>query len=344
MDARLARYIGRRLVLAVGTVWGVSTLVFLLMKVIPGDQAAVAAGAGATPEQIEQVRHRLGFDQSVPAQYWHYLVRLVHGDLGTSTFTYRPVAADLADALPSTVELVAAAMLLNLLVAVPIGIYAAARENQRPDSVIRVLAILLGAIPLFWLGLLLQYVFSVRLGALPVSGVLSGGIEVSHITGLTTVDALLSGNGEAFLDASAHLVLPAVALAIPFMAFVIRIVRAAMTTALAADFITVAQAKGVSTSRLMIRHALRNCLAPIVNLVGLQFGWMIGGAVLIESVFSRPGIGNYLTQAVQQKDTFAALGVVIFTGAIVAVASLVVDLIQILADVRVRVQQIGARA
>ncbi|MBN9620939.1 MAG: ABC transporter permease, partial [Actinobacteria bacterium] len=214
----------------------------------------------------------------------------------------------------------------------------------RADGVIRVVAILLGAVPLFWFGLLLQYFLAVKAPIFPVSGVLNAGVQVHKITGFTTLDALLSGNWSGFVDAVEHLFLPALTLAIPFMAFVIRIVRAAMVTALTADHVTVAHAKGVPNRRVLVRHALRNCLAPIVNLLGLQFGWMIGGAVLIESVFSRPGIGNYLTQAIQQKDTFAALGVVVFTGAIIAVTNLVVDVIQLLADVRVRVQQLGVAA
>ena len=344
MDRKLLRYVARRLLLAVGTVWGVATFVFLLMKAIPGDQAAVAAGAGASPEQIELVRHRLGFDQPVLGQYWSYLIRLVHGNLGTSTFTFRPVTSDLASLLPSTIELVCTSMLLNLFIAVPIGIYAAAKQRGRSDNAIRTMAIFLGAIPIFWFGLLLQYVLAVKLAILPVSGVLSSDYAVGRVTGATTVDSLLAGDWPAFSDAVQHLALPAVTLAIPFMSFVIRVVRSAMITALSADHVTVARAKGVPPAGLMTRHALRNCLSPIVTLLGLQFGWMIGGAVLVESVFSRPGIGNYLTQAVQQKDTFAGLGVVLFTGAIVALMSLTVDLIQLSTDVRVRAIQIGVSA
>ncbi|MEV8634112.1 ABC transporter permease [Streptosporangium sp. NPDC051023] len=342
MDRRLMRYLLRRLWLVVLTVWGLATLVFFMIKAIPGDEAQSAAGITATPEQVEVVRERLGLNLPLWGQYLAYLWRLLHGDLGSSIFTFRPVTADLGGALPATIELVAAAVLLNLLVGIPVGMLAAAYERRRPDAAIRLGAIAGGALPLFWLGLILQHLFGARLGLLPISGTQSMGVEVPRVTGLATVDSLLAGDLPAWWDAVQHLVLPAVTLSVPFVAFAVRLVRTSMITALEADHVVMARAKGASPLRVMLQHGLRTCLGPIVTLIGMQTGWMIGAAVLIEGVFGRPGVGAYLTEAVQQKDTFAVLGVVLFTGVTVTLVNLAVDLVQLVSDPRIRAAQFGA--
>ncbi|TQK70327.1 MULTISPECIES: ABC transporter permease [unclassified Nocardioides] len=332
----LARYLARRLALLVTTLWGVVTIVFLLIKAIPGDEAQAAAGVTATPEQVEVVRQRLGLDESVLQQYLNYLGRLLHGDLGTSIFTFQPVLGDLQQLIPYTVELVGLAMVINLTCGVPLGVLAAARHRTRTDNSVRLAAIFCGALPTFWLAMIAQTLIGRKLGVVPISGVSTLGVEVPRRTGFLTVDSLLAGDLTAFSDALAHLVLPAAVLAIPFMSFVIRVVRGSMITALEADHVTAARAKGARERTVLLQHGLRNAIAPVSTLVGLQVGWMMGGAVMVETVFSRPGFGSYLTQAVAQKDTFAVIGMVLVVGVIVTFVGLLVDLVQLAADPRVR--------
>jgi peptide/nickel transport system permease protein len=332
----LALFVARRLLLLATTLLGIVTIVFLMIKAIPGDEAQAAAGLTASPEQVEAVRRRLGLDDSVLQQYLGYLGRLLHGDLGNSIFTFRPVASDLSGLIPYTVELVVLAMLINVSVGVPAGILAAARHRSRVDDSVRLLAIFCGALPTFWLAMIGQAVIGRQLGLTPISGVATIGLDVPKRTGFLTLDSLLAGNLVAFDDALAHLVLPAAVLSIPFMSFVIRVVRSSMITALEADHVTAARAKGASERTVLLRHGLRNAIAPVSTLLGLQIGWMMGGAVLVETVFNRPGFGSYLTQAVAHKDTFAVLGMVLVVGVIVTFVGLVVDLVQLAADPRVR--------
>ncbi|MBO9521533.1 MAG: ABC transporter permease [Nocardioidaceae bacterium] len=344
MDQRVATYAAKRALACAFIVWGIATLVFLMIKAIPGDEAQSAAGITATPAQVEQVRHRLGLDHSLPVQYVDYLGRLAHGDLGTSIVSFRPVREELTERIPASVELVGSAMLLDVLVGVPLGMLAAARFRRTTDNVVRWVAILASAVPLFWLGLMLQSFVGLKLDLLPLSGSQTIGKESPRVTGMATVDALLAGNLSGFGDAVAHLVLPAVTLSIPFIGFVSRITRSSIVGTLQSDFASVVRAKGASESRIVVRHALPNSLGPIVTFAALQFGWMFSATVLVESIFGRPGVGSYLADSVTQKDTFAVLGLVLFIGTVVAVASAVADMIQLLVDPRIRAAQVGAPA
>ncbi len=187
-------------------------------------------------------------------------------------------------------------MVINLSVGIPAGIWAAARHRSRVDDSIRLLAIFCGALPTFWLAMIAQSVIGRRMGLVPISGVQSVGTQIPRVTGFPTIDSLLAGDVAAFVDVFSHLVLPAAVLAIPFMSFVIRVVRSSMITALEADHVTAARAKGVPERQVLIQHGLRNAIAPVSTLIGLQVGWMMGGAVLVETVFNRPGFGSYLTE------------------------------------------------
>lgn len=333
---QLAAYVVRRLVLLVTTLLGILTIVFLMVKAIPGDEAQAAAGVTATAEQVEVVRQRLGLDESLMRQYLSYVGRVLHGDLGTSVFTFQPVIHDLGALIPFTIELVVLAMLINLSVGIPIGIWAAARHRTRVDDTVRLLAIFCGALPTFWLAMITQSVVGRQWGLVPISGVATMDVEPPRRTGFLTVDSLLAGDLHALGDAFAHLVLPAAVLAIPFMSFVIRVVRSSMITALEADHVTAARAKGVPERQVLLQHGLRNAIAPVSTLVGLQVGWMMGGAVMVETVFNRPGFGSYLTTAVSQQDTFAVLGMVLVVGVMVTFVGLLVDIVQLAADPRVR--------
>lgn len=341
MSRPLLRYALRRALHCLGVVWGIATLVFLMIKAIPGDEAQAAAGDTATPAQVEAVRHRLGLDQSVLVQYVKYLGRVIHGDLGTSIVSFRPVRSELAERIPPTLELVGAAMLLNVCVGIPLGMAAAARFRRPTDAGIRVFAIVISAVPIFWLGLMLQSFVGLKLHLLPISGSQSIGTQIPHVTGMPTVDALITGHLSAFWDALRHLVLPAVTLSAGFIGFSIRIARSSVIGTLRSEYATVVRAKGASQARLIGRHAFPNSLAPIVTFTGLQLGWMFSATVLVESIYGRPGIGSYLVDSVTEKDTFAVLGIVLFVGTAVAVTSAVVDLIQLVIDPRVRAAHVG---
>ncbi|GAB2856435.1 ABC transporter permease subunit [Actinocorallia aurea] len=332
----MRRLLFRRLPQTVLSVWGIATVIFLLMKAIPGDPARIAAGRTATPEQVEAARQRLGLDEPLIEQYLSYLWRLLHGDLGTSVVTFQPVTSDLATVLPPTLELVVITMIINVCVAVPLGVVAAVRHGRAADTAIRITVVLGGGIPVFWLGLMLQYVVGTRLGWLPISGRTSYGMESPAVTGFATLDALLAGNPAGLLDTLLHLILPAIALSAPFLAAVARGVRSSLLGALASDHVVFARAKGGSTSRVVVRHALRSALTPTLTLLGMQFGWILGAALLVETVFGLPGVGTYLANAVGSQDTFAVLGSVLVVGVVFVLMNLLVDLAQVALDPRTR--------
>jgi len=237
----MLRFIVRRLGLMALVLFGLAAIVFLMAQVVPGDPARTAAGRNATAEQVAQARERLGLDEPLLVQFGRHLSRLAHGDLGTSLFTSRPITADLADVLPASVELVLAAMLVNLLVAVPLGVISAARRGRAADLAARLIVMFGAAVPVFWLGLMLQYLLAAQWQVFPLTGRLSFGVSVPERTGMVTVDALLAGDLGAFSDALAHLVLPAVTLAAPFVAVVARTLRSTMISALDRDFVTLAE-------------------------------------------------------------------------------------------------------
>lgn len=333
----MLRFVLRRVGLTFVVLWGLVTLVFVLLQFLPGDPARTAAGRTASAEQVEAVRERLGLDLPLPVQYVKYLLRLLQGDLGRSVFTSQPIASDLADVAPSSLELVVAAMLVNLVVAVPLGVLAAVHRGRAADLAARLVVVLGNALPVFWLGLLLQFLFGAQWGLLPISGQLGREHRVPTVTGARTVDTLLAGDPAAFGDALAHLALPAVVLAAPFIAVVARTLRSSMIGALDRESIAVVRAKGAGPARVAVRHALRNALIPTSTVVGLQLGWMLGSTVLVESIFGRQGIGSYATTAVAQNDTYAVIGVVLVVGVVFCVAALLVDLVQLWLNPRLRV-------
>lgn len=330
----MIRFLLRRLMFALVSLWALITIVFLMIKVIPGDQAKIAAGEGASPEMIELVRERLGLDQPLVVQYARYLTRLVQGDLGTSTSTFQPIADNLREAFPSTLELVLMSMATVVVFGVSIALLIVANRGGVVDGTVRVVAIAAAGMPLFWIAFMLQLGLSGT--AIPISGAISPQYVVPKTTGLLLVDALLAGQPAAFGDALLHLVLPVVVLALPQTVVIIRTLRTSMLGEMHEEYILMARSKGASTARILIRHALPNAAVPMVTVLGLQVGYMLSGAVIIESIVARPGVGAYLTNSVLQKDTFAVLGTVLFIGVVVLVASLLVDLFQLAIDPRVR--------
>jgi peptide/nickel transport system permease protein len=304
---------------------------------IPGDPARVAAGRSATIEQVEAMREKLGLTKPLFEQYFSFLSQTVQGDLGTSIFTFRPVLVDLMQVLPSSIELVFAAMLINLFIAIPLGIVTALVRGSRTDFVLRLLTLIGATVPVFWLGLVLQYLLGAKLKIVPISGQKPSGVQIERVTGMTTLDAFISGDIMLFTQTLRYLALPAFVLSLAFIAVSARTLRSGMINVLDSDYVKLARAKGVSEIRMVSKHALRNAILPTFTILGMQVGWMLGSTVLVESIFGRQGIGSYATTAVLQKDIFAVISVVLVMGIVVTVLNLLVDIGHKLIDPRLRV-------
>jgi ABC-type dipeptide/oligopeptide/nickel transport system permease component len=337
----MARYTGRRLLASAVAVAILVVVVFLMTKAIPGDEAHVAAGASATPAQVAAMRHTLGLDRSVPAQLLTYVDRVIHGNLGTSIMTHAPVSRAIGQALPVTFELVILAMILMLALVVPAAIIATLRPERTADNSIRVAVLLFAALPTYWIALELQQLLTDKLRLFPSTGSISNGYDVPRHTGSVLLDSLLAGNGAAFSNAFQHYLLPAFILMIPFTATLFRALRAEMLSVLGREHIMVARACGLPTGRLIFRHVLPNAAGPALTVLGVQVGDMIGASVLVEAVFGLNGMGSFLTTAVYNKDTFAVLAGVLVIGVIVVCANLVVDLLQMVRDPRLRAVTVG---
>lgn len=333
----MAKFVLRRLAMVPVVLWLVATLVFFMIQLIPGDPARVAAGRNATLEQVQAMQQKLGLNKPLVEQYVSFLNQTIHGDLGTSIFTFRPVLTDLGQVLPSSFELVFAAMLINIAVAIPLGVITAIFRGTRTDFALRIITLLGATVPVFWLGLVLQYLLGAQMRIFPISGQKPSGTQIERITGMTTIDALASGNLPLFFMTLHYIALPAFVLSTSFIAVSARTLRSGMINILDSDFITLARAKGISNFRLILRHALRNAILPTFTILGMQVGWMLGSTVLVESIFGRQGIGSYATTAVLQKDIFAVIAVVLVMGVVVTLVNLLVDIGQKLIDPRLRI-------
>ena len=333
----LLTYLARRAGLTVFVLFGVSIITFVITHIVPADPVAAYLGEHAPPALVEKVRHEIGLDRPLPVQYVIYITGLLHGNLGVSIMDTRPVDQDLAQYLPATVELTAAAMLVALLVGVPAGIISALYKDGWPDQVTRVLALGGVSLPIFYTALLLLGLLYSRLGILPGPGQL--GIYTQpppHITGMVAVDALVSGNWAALGDALRHLVLPALVLGYYSSGIITRITRGSLLEVLRQDYVRTARAKGIPESGVVLRHALRNALLPTVTVIGLTFGSLLQGAVLTETIFSWPGIGRYATNSVTSVDVPAVLGVTLVAAVIYSAVNLFVDVLYAYLDPQIR--------
>ncbi|HYW24360.1 MAG TPA: ABC transporter permease [Terriglobales bacterium] len=302
-------YLVRRVLVAIPTVFGVATVVFFLRTLLPGDPAIIIAGPQATPEAIANIRRQLGLDQPLWQQYLSFLGGLVHGDLGISTRTGQPVIQEIATRAPYTAQLAVASLVLAVLVGVTLGVLAATRRSTVGDLGISSGAVFGVSMPVYWLGLMLIVVFAVRFRVLPAAGTDQG---------------------------LASLVLPTVTLALFSMGLVTRQTRSAMLEVLGQDFVRTARAKGAGRRAVLIRHALRNALLPIVTTIGLQFGILLGGAVLTESIFAWPGVGRLLVDSIGSRDYPVVQGVVLLLSVAFITINIVTDLIYAYVDPRIR--------
>ena len=315
---------------------GVSIVVFFMVRAIPGDPAQLLLGQQATEEQVQQVRQNMGLDKPVIVQYGIFLADAVRGDLGDSIVTGRPVTTELLARLPATLELTAFAMLVAILVGVPVGVISAVKQYSLLDKFTSVLALVGISMPIFWLAMILIVIFFVNLGWLPFPGRLSTGYAVTSITGLVLVDSLLTLNFAAFWDGLKHLILPAIALGTIPMAVIMRMTRSSMLEVMGEDYVRTARAKGVVPWRVIFKHALRNAMLPTVTVIGLQAGLLMGGAVITETIFSWPGVGQIAAESVYRRDYAMVQGVVLYGAALFVLVNLVVDVLYGVLDPRVR--------
>jgi peptide/nickel transport system permease protein len=336
----LGWYFVKRVLLIVPTLFGVSVITFTLTYLLPGNPALVKAGPLATPEHIAEMERRMGLDRPVAVQYWRYLSGVLRGDLGESATTGRPVLQDLLQRVPATLELTLASLLVALGVGIPLGVLAAVRRDGWVDHVSRLLGVGGVAMPTFWTGLLVLYVFFYKLGvAPPPLGRLSAGASApTAITGLYTVDALLTANWAALRSALAQLVLPALTLGFSVMAPLMRMVRATMLETLESDYIKAAWAAGLPRRTIVYGDALRNCLIPVITLIGVVFGFLMAGNVVVEIVFAWPGIGNYAVTSLMSKDSGPIQSFVLFVAVVYVVVNLAVDLAYGFVDPRIRLR------
>ena len=332
----MLRFVVRRLLLLVPILLGLSILVFAWIRALPGGPAEALLGERATAESIAQIEKQYGLDKPLPVQYVSYLKTVVQGDFGTSITTRQPVTEEIKRRFPATVELALAAGIFSILLGIPLGFLAAKRYGGVLDHASLVGSLLGISIPVFFLGIILKYIFSVQLGWLPTVGRMSVLIDVDHPTGFYVLDAILAGNMEALWDVLKHLVLPAVALGSIPLAIIARITRAAVLDVQNEDYVRTARAKGLSPGIVDRRHVLRNALLPISTIIVLQVGLLLSGAVLTETVFAWPGMGTWLVDAIDSRDFPVLQGGILFLAVIFVFVNLIVDISYAIINPRIR--------
>lgn len=331
----MMRFITRRVLLALPSLFGLLIITFVMIRVVPADPSAALAGDNATPEQIAKIRTQYGFDQPLHRQFASYLGDVLRLDFGDSQYSARPVATDIAQRLPATLELTLAALFLATALGIPLGVVAALYHNRWPDFLLRILSIGGVALATFWVAIMLQLLFAMQLGWLPLRGRSGVGIAFSSgPTGFLTLDALLSGRIDVFTDALRHMVLPALTLSLGGIATITRFTRAGVLDTLQKDFVTYERALGYPRSRLIWVYVLRNSVVASVTQIGLLFGSLIAGAVVVESIFDWPGLGSYTVQAIFTADYKVMLAVTLLVGVIYAVVNILTDIVHGLIDPR----------
>jgi peptide/nickel transport system permease protein len=341
-------YVLRRLAFLGLVLLGVSMVVFLVLRGMPGVDplaAYIAPGFPMSQEALASLRKELHLDEPLPIQYLYYVSNLVRGDWGYSRTAAQPVLDALLGRLPATVELAVFAVVLSTALGVPAGIIAAMRKDRAPDVVVRVVSITGISFPVFWLGILLQFFFFYYLGQLGLPNLPSRGRvgdvvallnPLAPVTGFYLIDSVIRGNLPVFTSALRHLVLPAFALSLISLAAIVRIMRASMLEVLRQDYILLARSKGLPTRIVILRHALRNAITPVLTTAGTTLGILLGGAVVVETVFSWPGMGSLAAQGILNNDSILVVGFTLFVATMMVVVNLVVDVLYAVVDPRVR--------
>lgn len=333
---RLFARLARRLATTLLVLFGVSVLIFLIARIIPGDPARIALGPRATEAQVEQMRATLHLDEPLVAQYVHFLGDLLRGDLGISLYTNRPVMTDIAQFLPATLELVFLAGFLMIVIGLPLGAIAARYRGRWPDDLIRVLTLMTVSAPAFVWAVVLVLLFSYQLQWFPIAGRISETIQVEPVTGFMLIDTLIAGRWDAFVSALHHIILPAFALSLSGIGQAARLTRANMITTYKQPFVEMAEAYGFPERRIASRYAFRPSLIPSLTILGLDFAALLGNAFLVEVIFAWPGISRYGVGVILQKDLNAIVGTVMIISATFLIANLIVDLLVSVINPRLR--------
>ena len=318
-----------RILATIPIVFGVAIVVFFFIRLTPGDPVDIMMGQGGaiSEGEMDRLRQEFHLDEPLHVQLWLFLKDAVRGDLGYSYVLKRPVTLLIAERLPATIELALGALILSLVVAMPIGIFSAVRQNSSLDRLSMAGAFLGISMPAFWLGIILILLFSVRLKLLPVQGRLSFDANLQEITGFFVLDSLLTGNRVALLSSLKHLVLPSITLGAPVAAVIARVLRSSMLETLRSDYVTLARSKGAPEWSVVLKHALRNALIPTVTVVGLQVGILLGGNMIVETVFSWPGLGSMVVSAIFDRDFPLIQGSVMIYAFTFVMANLIVDVL-----------------
>jgi peptide/nickel transport system permease protein len=335
----LRRYILTRIGLTLPMIFILATMVFFILRILPGDPVSSALGPKGTPEMIQHIRETLGLNDPLIVQYGKFLWNMVTLRFGNSLVGgHRPIIDEMSERFPATLELIVPASILALLIGIYGGALAAAKRKQALDFSLRIYSVIIYSLPVFWLGLVLQLFFGVRLKWLPVSGRIDAiiGTSLKTVTNIYSIDAILSGNWPAFFSVLQHLVLPTLTLGLILSGVFVRMTRINVIETMHADYISAARARGIRERVLIYGHALKNAMIPVITLIGLQVAILLAGAVLTETVFSWPGMGSYLVERISARDYTAVQSVITVFAMLVAVISLAVDVIYSLVDPRVR--------
>ena len=331
----MGQYIARRLIALIPVLIGVSILVFSLIRMIPGDPVTVMLGERARPADIERVREEMGFNRPIHIQYLEWMRRILRGDLGTSIINRTAVADELRQRLPATIEIVIVSMIIGVTAGVSIGIISAIKRNSWIDVVSMFGALIGVSMPIYWLALVLIYALAVNQKIFPPSARLDAALTVTRTTGFMLVDTLLMGDFKLFLNALWHLLLPATVLSTTIMPILARMTRSSMLEVLRQDYVRTARAKGLRERAVIISHALKNALLPVVTVVGLQLGGLLGGALLTETIFSWPGMGLWTYRAILSRDYPIVQGAVLVSASIYVFVNLIVDISYAYLDPRI---------
>jgi peptide/nickel transport system permease protein len=338
----MARYVAHRLLLGAVVIVGVVLMTFFIARFVPGDPAVTYAGPRATTATVARVRRELGLNKPLATQMYDYTTGVLQGNWGTSLRTHQPVLSDIEVALPPTVELVTAGLIIAALLGLPLGVLAARWKGELPDLVSRLVSVIAVSMPVFWLALILQMVFAQRLGILPVAGQYDPNLYYTHplteYVHMPLVDSLITGNFAVFASSLQHLILPALAIAAYPMGLMARMVRASILDTLGEEHIRMTRALGFGERSIFLRFAMKPSLNPIVQVVALVFAYSLANTFLVEAVFDWPGLGSYAANSLQALDTPAILGVTLIVAIVYVVLNLVVDLIQAAIDPRIRVR------
>jgi peptide/nickel transport system permease protein len=328
-------YIIKRLLQIIPVVLGVTLIAFALIHLAPGDPVRTMLGQHATQQEIDEISAKYGLDQPLYIQYFMWLGDVLQGDLGRSILSHEQVTTEIASRFPNTIELAIAAMIFAILVGVVAGIISATKQYSVADYSVMGLALFGISMPVFWLGIMLMMIFGVVLGWLPIGGRIDLLLPFQSITGFMVIDSIITLNGAALLSVLEHLILPAIALGTIPMAIIARTTRSSMLEVLRQDFIRTERAKGLSERKVIYKHAIRNAMVPVVTVIGLNFGLLLSGAILTETVFSWPGVGRLVVDAVYARDYPLVIGCILIFALVFVIVNLITDILYTYIDPRI---------